>query len=99
VKKTFQSSKKPGQRARFVIEERSYKTTSDRRRAMTILDKYWRRKGLATVTVFTIGNDDDGNPRLYLSRAWTLDELAAAGFTPADFNYSDHTYSWRVMQK
>lgn len=96
MRKTFRANKGPGKRATLCIEERSYKTTSDRKRAMTILDRYWRKQGIAAVTIFTLGEDEDGNPRLYMCRAWTLDELSAAGLTPTDVNYSDCTYSWRV---
>jgi len=99
MKVTFRTGKKPGRRSTLCIEERSYKTTADRKRAMTILDRYWRKRGLASVTVFTLGEDDHGNPRLYLARCWTLDELAAAGLTPTDLNYSDHTYSWRTRER
>jgi len=95
MKKTFKANKGPGKRATLCIEERSYKTKADRRRAMTILDRYWRKRGLATITIFTLGNDDDGNPRLYMARCWTREELASAGLTPEDVNYSNIMYNWR----
>jgi hypothetical protein len=78
---------KPGKRRKLVIQERVYKTIADRNRAMTLIHAYWIKQKVGHFNLFTLVGKN-GEPKLYFCRAFRLEEIEKAGFTPDELGYN-----------
>jgi len=75
---------KPGARHKLAIQERTYKSISDMKRAKTQI--YRRAIALGVgFNLFCNGQNVHGDYVLYFARCWTPAEITAAGFDPATF--------------